>query len=214
MLRRHRQVAVSTPGAQAAPPSCHPPVDSEVLLAGQQGMWGGKSHNQSKSFTCPHSKGSAFGKDGARMGSSCPVRASEPQDSSHHPFPTHSAASSPSLLRLAPSIIHAPHCSLCTLGCCHRLSHALAGKLQPSSQPAVSGVGQGSRAVRRSSPASSRHRVQAISPRLSRAAAGGWRERGSGSPGCCPAPFLHTPVIILSITFINTLHSAGFFHTS
>lgn len=32
------------------------------------------------------------------MGSNCPVRASEPQDSSHHPFSTHSAASPPSLL--------------------------------------------------------------------------------------------------------------------
>lgn len=32
------------------------------------------------------------------MGSDCPARASEPQDSSHHPFPTHSAASPPSLL--------------------------------------------------------------------------------------------------------------------
>lgn len=32
------------------------------------------------------------------MGSNCPVRASEPQDFSHHPFPTPSAAASPSSL--------------------------------------------------------------------------------------------------------------------
>lgn len=33
-------------------------------------------------------------------------------------------------------------------------------------------------------------------------------------PGALPFSFLSHPMIILSITFINTLHSAGFFHAS
>lgn len=201
-------------GTGGSPHPATPQQAARFCSQGSRGCQGEKSQSKKVLYLPPQQR-SAFGKDGASIGSDCPVRASEPQDSSHHPFLTHSAASLPaSLLRLVPSIIHAPHCSLCTLGCCHRLSHALAGKLQPPSQRAGSGAGHGSRAVRRSCPASSRHRVLAISPRLGRAADGGWKERCPGSPGRCPAPFPHTPVIILSITFINTLHSAGFFHTS
>lgn len=48
------------------------------------------------------------------------------------------------------------------------------------------------------------------------AAAEGWGLQAAVPrfPGGLPCSCRHTPLIIPSITFINTLHSAGFFHAS
>lgn len=177
----------------------------------------GREKSQSKKvlYLLPQQRMEQDGKDAARMGSECPVRASEPQDSSHHPFPTHCAASPPSLLS-------SPQAGAFNYSCpplqpVHAgllpSAFSCAGWEAPAAFPACwlwSGAGEPCREVELPGFFPVPCTGDLASPQRSR----GWRQRCPGSPGRCPAPLPHTPVIILSITFINTLHSAGFFHTS